>query len=121
MVITIPSGLWIRGQRMDVELAGDLRLIHKEAYPTVSGELQAIGGHFQLTLDVAGSRKLSQVITHTKYGVGHSAWKLLLHTLYGLVKAVFDNRQIRWRRRLCHNCSQCPQKSAKSVIERLIL
>jgi autotransporter translocation and assembly factor TamB len=44
VTVTIPSGLWIRGQGMDVELAGDLRLIQKGTYPAVSGELQAIGG-----------------------------------------------------------------------------
>jgi hypothetical protein len=44
VTVTIPSGLWIRGRGLDVELGGDLRLVKKGAYPTVSGELQAIGG-----------------------------------------------------------------------------
>jgi len=44
VTVTIPSGLWIRGRGLDVELAGDLRLVKKGAYPTVSGDLQAVGG-----------------------------------------------------------------------------
>jgi len=46
--VSIHSGLWIRGQGLDVELAGDLRLVQRGAFPTVSGELQALRGSLLL-------------------------------------------------------------------------
>lgn len=44
--ISIPSGVWIRGQGLEAELAGDLRLAQKGAYPTITGELNAVSGRF---------------------------------------------------------------------------
>ncbi|MBN1825410.1 MAG: translocation/assembly module TamB [Candidatus Eisenbacteria bacterium] len=42
--LLIPSGLWIRGRGLEVELAGELRLLQKGKYPTVVGELSAVRG-----------------------------------------------------------------------------
>jgi len=42
--LVIPSGLWIRGRGLDVELAGDLELVQKGPYPTVTGTLEALRG-----------------------------------------------------------------------------
>jgi hypothetical protein len=42
--IVIPAGLWIRGRGLEVEMAGDLRLIQKGGAPTVAGNLKAVRG-----------------------------------------------------------------------------
>jgi autotransporter translocation and assembly factor TamB len=42
--VAIPAGLWIRGRGLEVEMAGDLRLIQKGGAPTVAGELRAVRG-----------------------------------------------------------------------------
>ena len=46
VTLSIPSGLWIRGQGLDVELSGDLALTYREGAPAVTGELAASRGHF---------------------------------------------------------------------------
>ncbi|MFH1279037.1 MAG: translocation/assembly module TamB domain-containing protein [Candidatus Eisenbacteria bacterium] len=46
VTVSIPSGVWIRGQGLDAELAGELRLVQKGAYPTLTGELSAVSGRF---------------------------------------------------------------------------
>ncbi|NNE09532.1 MAG: translocation/assembly module TamB, partial [Gemmatimonadetes bacterium] len=46
--LSIPSGLWIRGQGLDVELSGDLSLGYREGAPVVTGELDATRGTFVL-------------------------------------------------------------------------
>lgn len=43
--VRIPSGLWIRGQGLEVELAGELQVVHRGGYPTVTGRLNALRGH----------------------------------------------------------------------------
>ena len=51
--VEIPSALWIRGQGLDIELAGDLRLVStEEELPNLFGELDAVGG----TLTLLGRR-----------------------------------------------------------------
>lgn len=48
VAVVIPSGLWIRGRGLDVELAGELNVEQKgKTLPTVTGELSAVRG--QLT------------------------------------------------------------------------
>jgi translocation and assembly module TamB len=42
--IKIPSGFWIRGKGLDLELSGDLLVKQKEGEPSVSGELRVIRG-----------------------------------------------------------------------------
>lgn len=42
--LTAPGGLWIRGQGLDVELAGDLVLRLRAGLPALEGELQAVQG-----------------------------------------------------------------------------
>ena len=44
--LSIPSGLWIRGQGLDVELSGDLSLTYRGGAPSITGELAADRGHF---------------------------------------------------------------------------
>jgi translocation and assembly module TamB len=44
VTIRIPSGLWIRGQGLDAELAGELRLHRRGDLPTLTGELRAVRG-----------------------------------------------------------------------------
>jgi len=46
--LSIPSGFWIRGRGLDVELAGDLEVRRSEGAPAVFGDLAATRG--QLTL-----------------------------------------------------------------------
>jgi translocation and assembly module TamB len=46
--VVIPSGLWIRGNNLAVELTGELSLVQKEALPTISGSLQTLQGRFVL-------------------------------------------------------------------------
>jgi translocation and assembly module TamB len=48
MTLLIPSGLWIRGQGLDVELAGELQVVQQGAYPTVTGNLNAVRGRLDL-------------------------------------------------------------------------
>jgi translocation and assembly module TamB len=43
--VTIPSGLWIKGRGLEVELAGDLRVQQHANQPVVSGDLRAVRGH----------------------------------------------------------------------------
>jgi hypothetical protein len=43
--LVIPSGLWIRGRGLEVELAGDLRFAQRGGIPTVTGSLEAVRGH----------------------------------------------------------------------------
>ncbi|NIO29745.1 MAG: hypothetical protein GTO29_14460 [Candidatus Latescibacteria bacterium] len=45
VTIKIPSGLWIRGQGLGVELSGELRIVQKGSYPTLTGNLRAVRGH----------------------------------------------------------------------------
>ncbi|MEZ4387737.1 MAG: translocation/assembly module TamB domain-containing protein [Candidatus Krumholzibacteriia bacterium] len=52
--LTAPGGLWLRGQGLDVELAGDLTLRLRDGAPLLDGQLTALGG----TL-----RQLGQVFT----------------------------------------------------------
>ncbi|MDY0109522.1 MAG: translocation/assembly module TamB domain-containing protein [Candidatus Krumholzibacteria bacterium] len=42
--VTSPGGLWLRGQGLDVELAGDLALLLRGGRIAVEGELQAVQG-----------------------------------------------------------------------------
>jgi len=42
--IRVPSGAWVRGRNLDVELAGTLHIRQSEALPTVVGELEAKQG-----------------------------------------------------------------------------
>ena len=42
--VTSPGGLWLRGQGLDVELAGDLSLLLRSGQLAIEGELQAIQG-----------------------------------------------------------------------------
>jgi hypothetical protein len=42
--IIIPSGFWIRGKGLDLELSGDLTIKQEEGKPTVTGELRVIRG-----------------------------------------------------------------------------
>jgi len=44
--IRIPSGFWIRGKGLDIELAGDLNVREKDGRPIVTGELRAMRGDF---------------------------------------------------------------------------
>jgi hypothetical protein len=44
VTVAIPSGLWLRGQGLEVELAGDLRIIQEGLQPDLSGDLKAIRG-----------------------------------------------------------------------------
>ncbi len=44
--LTIPSGLWLRGQNLDVELAGDLQIALRASQPTLTGSLKAVQGNF---------------------------------------------------------------------------
>jgi hypothetical protein len=46
--LVIPSGLWLRGQGLEVELSGDLQVVQKGSKPAVTGELQALRGFFRL-------------------------------------------------------------------------
>ncbi|HET9234101.1 MAG TPA: translocation/assembly module TamB domain-containing protein, partial [Candidatus Eisenbacteria bacterium] len=53
--IDVPSGVWIRGRNLNVELGGDLRLRQERGHPTVVGTLEArqgtllfLGRSFQL-------------------------------------------------------------------------
>ncbi len=43
--VRIPSGVWVQGQGLNVELAGELHLVQKGIYPTVAGELHAVRGN----------------------------------------------------------------------------
>lgn len=42
--VTCPGRLWLRGQGLDIELAGDLTLRLKEGLPAIEGELEAVQG-----------------------------------------------------------------------------
>jgi translocation and assembly module TamB len=42
--INIPSGFWIRGKGLDLELSGDLAIKQQDGKPTLSGELRVIRG-----------------------------------------------------------------------------
>lgn len=42
--ITCPGNLWLRGQGLDVELAGDLALYTRDGVPALGGELRAVQG-----------------------------------------------------------------------------
>lgn len=45
VAVSIPSGLWIRGRGLDVELAGELNVAQKgRTLPTITGELSAVRG-----------------------------------------------------------------------------
>lgn len=46
VTLDIPSGLWIRGQGLDVELAGNLTLTQRGASPVITGTLNAVRGQF---------------------------------------------------------------------------
>ena len=43
--VEIPSGLWLRGRGLAVEMAGDLRMVHTGGIPVIAGELRAVRGH----------------------------------------------------------------------------
>jgi translocation and assembly module TamB len=45
--LSIPGGLWLRGQGLNVELSGDLMLRQRAGRPAVSGDLKAAGGTFR--------------------------------------------------------------------------
>jgi translocation and assembly module TamB len=45
--LTIPGGLWLRGQGLSVELSGDLNLRQKVGKPILNGSLQAVSGTFR--------------------------------------------------------------------------
>jgi hypothetical protein len=47
LVLSCPNNLWLRGQRLDVELAGDLRGGLRAGRPRVDGELRALQGTFK--------------------------------------------------------------------------
>ncbi len=42
--LTAPGGLWLRGQGLDIELAGDLVLRLRDGAPALEGQLKALGG-----------------------------------------------------------------------------
>ncbi|UCG52556.1 MAG: translocation/assembly module TamB, partial [Candidatus Latescibacterota bacterium] len=42
--VIIPSGFWVRGKGLDLELSGDLNIKQHEGKPTVTGELRVIRG-----------------------------------------------------------------------------
>ena len=44
LTLTSPGGLWLRGQGLDVELAGDLSLLLRDDRIALEGELQAVQG-----------------------------------------------------------------------------
>ncbi len=44
--LSIPSGFWIRGQGLDVELSGKLNVKQKGALPVITGSLRAVRGQF---------------------------------------------------------------------------
>ncbi len=44
VAIRCPGGLWLRGQGLDVELAGDLMLRVRDGKPALGGELEAVQG-----------------------------------------------------------------------------
>ena len=46
VTITIPSGFWIRGRGLDLELSGDLNIRTRHEKPVVTGELRVIHGTF---------------------------------------------------------------------------
>ena len=52
MTIEIPNSFWIRGQGLEVQLAGDLRTGLRDGVPRVVGELRALSGQ----LEVVGAR-----------------------------------------------------------------
>jgi len=43
--VRIPSGLWIRGQGLEAELAGDLHIRQSDGRPTLTGTLRAVRGN----------------------------------------------------------------------------
>jgi translocation and assembly module TamB len=46
--VVVPSGLWVRGRQLEVELSGQLRVAQKGTQPTVTGELKAQKGTLRL-------------------------------------------------------------------------
>jgi len=52
--VNIPGAFWIRGKGLDLELAGNLRIVQEQGTPTILGELRAVRG----TLTLLG-RKLT--------------------------------------------------------------
>ena len=52
VTVKIPGNFWIRGKGLDLELAGELHLLHKGEKPSVEGELRAE----RATLDLLGRR-----------------------------------------------------------------
>lgn len=44
VAVVIPAGLWIRGRGLEVEMAGDLRLVQKGDLPAITGDLKAVRG-----------------------------------------------------------------------------
>lgn len=50
--VEIPNSFWIRGQGLEVQLAGELHLELRNGVPTAVGELRALSG----TLEVVGAR-----------------------------------------------------------------
>lgn len=47
VTVDIPSGLYVRGQGLDVELNGNLHVAQRGPRPTISGELDAASGHYE--------------------------------------------------------------------------
>ncbi|MFH1843794.1 MAG: translocation/assembly module TamB domain-containing protein [bacterium] len=47
VALSIPSGFWLRGQGLEVELAGDLRLVQQGTLPSITGDLAAVRGFFR--------------------------------------------------------------------------
>jgi translocation and assembly module TamB len=62
--IRIPSGFWIRGKGLDIELGGDLDIRQKNGKPIVAGELRALRG----TLVILGRTLDLERGTVTFYG-----------------------------------------------------
>lgn len=48
LTLNIPSGLWLRGQGLDVELNGDLDLTYRKGVPAITGNLRAQRGFYLL-------------------------------------------------------------------------
>ncbi len=48
IALDIPGGLWLRGQGLEVELAGELRAALRDGLPAVIGDLQAVRGRLIL-------------------------------------------------------------------------
>lgn len=84
--IEIPNSFWIRGQGLEVQLAGELQVELDQGVPRVVGELRAIGG----SLEVVGARLRLDSGTVTFYGgdTTNPALDLVLTRDHGNVRVI---------------------------------